>query len=921
MSKPIRSLIPYGLASSIARMIVLWCAFTALTLPALAVVGASSILPAQLRCEYRVNPLGIDTVRPRFSWICAARNASDRGLIQTAYRVLVASSPQNLAASKGDLWESGKILSDRSDNVAYAGAALKAGQRCYWKVEIWDGSNRPSAWSAPSDFSIGLPGPRDWHARWIGMDGGDERDCPWFRKEFSIISVPESALIYVGSIGYHELYVNGHKVGDQVLTPSVSDLQKRALYLTYDVRPLLKPGMNVVAIWGAPGWGPFRDFNPVVDFHVAKSPLVIAQLQLGAARGPFQKIVTDATWRCAPSTTRHLGEWHNSDYGGDQVDASREVPNWNRVGLDDSGWAHAHIYPVTLALSPDAVEPNRKCDTILPTKVEKIAPGKFRFVMAKLFTGWVEVRIKGTPGRKITISISSLSDRQVEFNERDAFVLGPSGVGTFCNRFSYHECGFVTVEGLEDAPAISDVTGYRIANDRKRTGDFDCSNRLLKKIYDITVNTYVNLSTGGMTVDCPHRERLGYGGDGHTSLELALGTFESDAFFHKWARDWCDIQEPDGRIYHTAPTMGGGGGPAWSGFVIFMPWEVYQTYGDTRILERTYPTAHKWLAYLDAHVGSDGILAPLPGGDWYFLGDWAAPGRSEASNTPEALLFNNCYYLYVTRLAAHIANVLGKPDDARALTARADTLRQAINKRFLNPDTKAYLDTRETHCVMPLLAGAVPADAIPQVMTNLENEILVTRKGHLDTGLHGTVFLTKYLTEHDRNDLVYTYATQTTAPSYGDLIAKGYATWPEYWEGADSRMHGCLNGIGGWFQRGVAGIRPDPAAPGFKRMLIQPAIVGDVTWAKARFKSPQGTVISAWNRKGGRLTMDVVVPANTRATVVVPVGDARSILESGKSAMRARGVTFRKTRGNATLFDVASGAYHFSAPFRHGQLR
>ena len=891
--------------------------------------GAVPLVMEDLRCENLKDPLGVDVGQPRLSWKIAessqesgvrSQKAEVRGQRQTAYQILVSSTEDLLKKDKGDLWDSGKVSSEQSIQVAYAGKALLSGQRCFWKVRAWTspaaqssvfGGNKPTAWSAPAQWTMGVLKPEEWTGKWLGMASAKDNDCIWYRKTFSLTTVPEHAEACVSSLGFHELFVNGRKVGDQVLTPSVSDLQKRALYVAYDLKPYLKPGKNAVVIWVSPGWSLFRDANPVVDFKVDKKSLCIAQLYMGDPAKPSATVMTDESWRCALSHVTHLGKWQNGDFGGDRVDMIKEKAGWSDADFDDGGWEPATVYQPGRALSADLLEPNRKCDTIAAVRMNQVSPGKYRFAVAKLFTGWVEVKLKGKPGAKVTIKVSSLPDHELEYNELNEYIIGPTGQGTFCNRFSYHECGFVTVEGLDYEPALTDVVGYRVTNDRKRVGDFDCSNQLLKRIYDITVNNYVNLSTGGMTVDCPHRERLGYGGDGHTSLEIALDTFESDAFFAKWAQDWCDIQEADGRSYHTAPTMGGGGGPAWSGFVITMPWEVYLTYGDKRILEKTFPSARKWLGYLDAHVGGDGVLAPLPGGYWLFLGDWLTPHGSEGSELPEALLFNNCYYLYVTRLAAKIAQVLGKPDDERELTVRAEKLQQAIHKRFFNPATNAYLDTRQTHLVMPLISGAVPPEQVGAVMKNLAQEILVTRQGHLDTGLHGTYFMTKYLTEHDRSDLVFTYATQTTFPSYGDLIAKGYETWPESWDGNASRMHGCMNGIGGWFHRGLAGIRHDPDGPGFKRFIIKPQPVGDLTWVKAGFDSAHGRIVSNWQRDGNKLIMEITVPINTSAMIYVPVADGKSVSESGKPAAQAPGVKFVRNEGGAAVFEVGSGTYRF----------
>lgn len=865
-----------------------------------------------LRCEYMHSPMGLDTAKPRFSWelLC-----SKRGTMQSGYRILVASSADKLAKSQGDLWDSGKMESAQSVGVEYRGAKLAAGVRAMWKVQVWDQNGTASPWSEVADFSVGLLAPEDWAACWIGMASAERADCPWMRKTFTLEQIPESALAYVGSIGYHELYINGHKVGDQVLAPSVSNLRKRALYLTYDVRQYLRRGENAVALWVAPGWSGFGHRDPESTFKVAKGALAIAQLQLGPMSGPFTRIVSDESWRCSLSTTRHRGEWRYGDFGGDRVDANKEIARWNDTGLDDSRWGKATVYHPGCILSSDWIEPNRIIRDIPAARVKAIGPKKYRFEMAELFTGWVELKVKGQPGQQVNIGVSSIPGRDDEFNQRNVYIIGASGSGVFCNRFSYHLVGIVTVEGLDVPPVAGDLVGHMVANDRRSIGSFQCSNELLNKIYNITVNNYQNLSTGGMTVDCPHRERLGYGGDGHTSLEIALDAFDSHAFLSKWAQDWRDIQEPGGRIKHTAPTMGGGGGPAWSGFAITLPWEVYKNYGDTRILEATYPVARKWLSYMDEHIGADGLLQPLPGGKWMFLGDWLAPGgRKEAFDSTEALFFNNCYLVYAIKMTAKIARVIGKPDDAVALEKRAEVLVNAINRRFLNKDTMVYLDTRQLRCIMPLVSGIVEAPAdVAAMMKNLEKELLVVRKGHLDTGLHGTYFMTKYLTEHDRSDLIFTYATQRTAPGYGALIAKGYTTWPEQWEGCDSRMHGCFNSIGGWFLRGIAGIRVDESFPGFSHFIIKPSPVGDLTWARGSYHSIRGPVVCYWKRDEAKFTLAVTVPGNSRATVYVPAKDAESLTETGKPTADAPGVKFLRMEAGAAVFEVGSGHYAFQS--------
>jgi len=870
----------------------------------------SEVSVNHLKCEFLNNPLGIDTLQPRFSWRMTD-TARTRGQRQTAYRILVSVSLHSLEQGKGDVWDSGKVNTDKSVNVVYPGRSFKPGMNYFWKVRIWDMHGRPTNWSSPSRFSIGLLNPSDWKAHWMGMENATDLDWIWFRKSFTLKTIPNCVFAYVGSVGFHELYVNGRKVGDQVLTPSVSDLQKRALYLTYDITKYLRKGDNVIGVWLAPGWSIFKDFNPFVEFHFEKSPLCICQVNVLNRSRQKVLLASDNTWKCHLSNGRHIGRWQNSDFGGDYVDARAYIPGWSKPGLDETGWGNASEYPLSLMLSPDNVQPNRICDVIHAQSVTQEGPDKYRVVMKKLYTGWIHVRFHGNEGDKVTFLVSSLPNKECEYDQKDEYVIGPTGKGVFCNRFTYHECQYVTIEGLHYKPQLNDITGYRISNDRKRVGYFDCSDKLLKKIYDITLYNYVNLSAGGITVDCPHRERLGYGGDGHTSMETALMNYDTDAFFTKWARDWRDIQKPDGSVAHTAPQMGGGGGPAWSGFIITMPWETYMTYGDTRILSETYPFMKRLLDYFGENSDSDGLMHPLPGGYWFFLGDWLTPHGSELSDSQSALLFNNCYYLYVTRIMAKIAKLLKHPGDVKKYDALAERLKTAINERFYDPEKGCYLDDLEDSEIMPLISGAVPKKRFPEIISLFEHELIDVKDKHLDTGLHGTYFMTKYLTEHGYNNLVYDYASQTTYPSYGYLIKQGYTTWPEEWQGADSRMHGCYNGIGAWFQKGLAGIRPDPDHPGFQHFLISPALTGNLKWVRAEFISPYGRIISDWSISKGKKRFHVCVPPNSTATLRLPAASTRAITVDGKSLSHSDGVKFLRADAGYVALYLQSGDYVF----------
>ena len=865
-----------------------------------------------LKCDFQANPVGIENRSPGFSWEIYS---DQRNVKQETYQLLVASSMENLNIEDADIWSPGVVNSTYSIQIKFDGKALESATRYYWKVRVKDQHGAYSPFSEASFFETGILEQEEWKAEWIYAPALDPDVCPWFRKTFDVESLPTRATAFVGSVGYHELYINGLKVSDAILTPSVSDLRKRALYHTYDIAPYLKMGKNAVVIWLASGWAEFREFNPPADFGLDKKPLCIAQIHLDRD----QLVLTDTTWRYSPSDTWHLGRWQNSDFGGDSVNAILTPIGWNQPEFDDNRWEFVATHDPGLILSSDHIEPNRMVKRIPADAIKLISPGKCHVVMDKLYTGWIEVNIKGRPGNQVIIKASAHPDKEVEFNQRNVYVIGSDGQGTFRNRFSYHEIGYITIEGLDYEPDIMDVVGYQVTNDRDVMGGFDCSNPLLNQIYDITCYNYENLSTGGMSVDCPHRERLGYGGDGHGSLEIALDAYASHPFFTKWAQDWVDIQDKNGRINHTAPTLGGGGGPAWSGFILTMPWEVYLSYGDPGILEYTFPSATRWLDYMAQHVGADDLLgAPSPGHweyvdspRWLFLGDWATPHGNEESNTPEAALFNNCYYVYVLGLATKMAEILDQPDKARTYQEHARVITRAINEKFFDPETHTYIDTRQTHCVMPLIAGVVPPGHVQAVQANLEKEILVHRNGHFDTGIHGTYYLVKYLTQQDRSDLIHTLASQTTFPSYGFFIEKGYVTWPEYWHECNSIMHGCLNGIGGWFQRGLVGIRPDPDSPGYQKTIIKPAVSADLEWVNGFHDSPYGRIACNWKSKDGLLEMEIIVPANSSATVYVPTSDASRVSEGGMYAADAAGVTFLREEKGHAIFRVVSGEYHF----------
>jgi alpha-L-rhamnosidase len=822
-----------------------------------------------LRCENLTNPLGIDGTTPHLSWKVAA---NQNGIHQTAYQLLVASDSSLLTAGKADLWDSGKVESENSVMVPYTGNTLKSSSLAYWKVGVWDEKSSKPVWSNTAFFSVGLLKPEDWKGSYIGLtqDTGNS-ECPLLFKQFDINKLGEKAILHVNSLGYHEIYVNGQKVGDEVLSPSVVQFNKRSLAVTYDITPYLQQGRNDLIIWLARGW--YQPGLPGVAYY---GPLVKAQLD-ELHDGQWNTLfATDASWKSRESGRFGIGTWQPHQFGGERVEAGRVPTDFTSATLDALTWEAAKIVDVpSHAVSPRMTQPNRIQANINPVKISNLDSSGWLIDMGQAITGWMEIGFPELPeGQEIVIEYADhLENGQLASQGQiDRYIASGKNGEVFKNQFNYHSFQYVKISNLPSKPQSDDIHAYLIHTDYQDASSFECSDAELNAIHDMIHHTLHCLSLGGYLVDCSHIERLGYGGDGNASTQTAQTMFDLSPLYANWMQAWADCIRDDGSMPHTAPNpYRAGGGPYWCGFIITASWKTYVNYGDSRMIEKYYPEMKRWLQYVE-NYSVDGLLDKWPDEDyrWWFLGDWATPDGVDQTAKPSVDLVNNCFVAECYATMEKIATVLAKPDEAAVFAERAGQRRQLIQERFFDNANNSYATGSQIDLIYPMLSKVTPQELIPNVINTLYSTTEVDKKGHLATGLVGIPILTEWATANHSADWVYGMLKKKDYPGYLYMIENGAtATW-EHWNGRRSRIHNCYNGIGSWFYQAIGGIRPDERFPGYRRIIISPQVPAGITWAKVSKETPYGTVAVDWSLRENLLQLDLVVPSGSTAILQLP---------------------------------------------------
>lgn len=883
----------------------------------------SSLAPSDLQCEFSREPLAVDSPAPRFSWRLAWRDKAEAGASQSGYRLLVAAARKDFARQPPVvLWDSGRVHSDATHLVPYEGPPLQSGRQYYWKVRTWDQRGAPSDWSEPARFRLGLLDATDWRAPGIGAANDDATASAnqLYRHSFTLDEIPADGVIWVASLGYHVLHVNGRRIGEPQLAPCISDPLHRIRYATYEITPQLQRGRNVIALELGAGWSLYdgQNWAPEVVASRPRRPALRVQVRTIGRDGETREFGSNEQWRTHAADIQPLGRWRFGDFNGERL-ISRAVPaDWTRRDFDDSAWVAAELrsIPDAVRLSPQTVEPNRIVDVVQATEIVEREPGVFRIELDKMFNGFLDLRAEGEPGALVTAEVSDRADQTCVYNQRHEFTLDSTGRGEFCNRFNYTTGQWITLQGPIRPPAASDVAGRLVTTDLRRIGRFRCSDEFHNRLYETSLHTFRCLSLGGYLVDCSHRERLGYGGDGQQGAMLMWPNYHGANFMAKWLEDWSDVQQPDGNLPFTAPTYGGGGGPMWSGIIVHGTCDLYERYGDLRTAEKIYPAIRRWLEFLRQHV-RDEQLCRYAGpeqyisSEWSFLGDWVAPGRQQTPNgdAPETAFLNNCYYAWTLRRAATLAGAIGRSDDQQKYLTDADNCAQATHEKYWDEEHGAYSLENQAILAAALLADLAPRGLTPKVEQRLEQQIVERHDGHLDTGILGTMLLLRALQRIDRPDLAFLVVNQRDQPGWAPMLAiPGAALW-EQWDGLNSRCHGSFLGVGGWYVESILGIQHDPRAPAYKHFFIRPGVVAGLQWARGSFESPRGRIAVQWEKTETGLLIDVAIPPNSTATLQIPRRLGSNLSINGESPNASLDVVAVRSNSTNTLLDLASGKH------------
>jgi alpha-L-rhamnosidase len=929
-------------------------AWAALPLVVLAVIGCSqagsnvselnaTAAPAHLQTQLRVNPLALNAVHPRLGWVLPWKG---NGQFQSAYEILVASSPKLLNQNTGNLWNTGKVFSHDSINIRYAGPALNSRQRCFWKVRVWNQAGQPSHWSQTAQWQEGLLTPGRWHhAQWIGWKPapkmGIRHPLPaiYLRDQFNVSKSVKRAVAYFCGLGYGRMYVNGQRTSDTQLSPGLSWYPKRCYYVTRNVTNLLKPGKNAVGV--ILGDGRMYGMGGVAPYTIHISPRMIFMLHITYKDGTSATITSNTHWKMTDAGPIRM----NNIYNGETYNLAMRMPGWNKAGYAANGWKNAvAVRSPGGRLVAESQQPIRITQILHPIKVAQIAPGKWMFDMGQNMVGWCQIKIPNGPaGTKVVLrhgeSLVRNGQQTVDLNpagkgrihlyvanlrtakQTDTVILNGKGRVTWHPIFTYHGFRFVELTGYPGTPTLHTLEGMEVVDALPRAGGFACSDKLINQILH-NCRWGIQNNHNSIPTDCPQRdERQGWMGDRGMESRSETFFFNTERFFDKWLWDMQDAQRPSGDVSDVNP-------PYWAVYTkdvtwpstfIYLPGTLYVQYGQLSPIRDHYAAMSKWMNYQLAKV-HDGITKA----DQY--GDWCSPPRSPKNihsrdpnrATPGALLATATLYKDLHLMASY-AKLLHNTSGRAHWLAAAHTLYVGFNKHLWNAKGGYYGNGSDTACVLPLAAGIVPVDRQAAVMKRLLWRIDERQDDHVGVGVIGMQWMFNVMAHYGQANLVWKMLNQTTYPGWGYMVKHGATTVWELWNGntanpaMNSQDHVMFIGdMLTWLFQYAGGIQSDPSEPGFEHIIMKPHFLNGLTYVNAWHQSPYGRIISDWKiTSDGTFQWHVRVPANSFATVKIPAASATAVTLNGHKIANKPWIKFVAYVNGRVIYMLESGNYQF----------
>jgi hypothetical protein len=904
-------------------------------------VFAQGVRVVNLQCEYKQNPQGVESSSPRLSW---ELQSEQHNALQTAYRILVADDPGRLKNNTGNVWDSKKINSSSSLQVAYRGIKLQSAKTYYWKVMIWDNHQQVSAWSGVASWQMGLLTKSDWNnAQWIAYDklpdtaaivpfyhgkgpkklGMANDVLPLMRKTFSVGNRLKKATLYLCGLGHFDLSLNGKRVGDHFLDPGWTKYNKQALYVPFDITDQLKAGRNTIGVMLGNGFyyiprdKRYRKLTGAFGY-----PKMICRLVVEYNDGRIDNLLSDASWKTAPGPITFT-----SIYGGEDYNANLEQSGWDSNDFNNANWRKVMIVDGPSLLNAQMADPLKVMQEFTPKSKTQLSSGVWIYDLGQNFSGIPQITVKGKKGDTVKIIPSELVNADGSANQKGSggphyynYILKGDGAETWQPQFTYYGFRYLQVEGAVPQneanaklqPVIIGIKGLHTRNSAATVGDFTCSNDLFNKTFKL-IDWAMKSNMASVFTDCPHREKLGWLEEAHLVGSSLHYNYDIVGLARKCINDMRIAQTEDGLIPEIAPEFVKfeepfRDSPEWGSNAIILPWYVYQWYGDKEVLTENYDMMKRYLAYLDKKAYDHLLYQGL--GDWFDLGP-KPPGVSQL--TPKGITATALYY-YDLDIAGKIATLLGKTQDAAAYKKLSMEVKQAYNKKFFNAETKQYGTGSQAANAMSVYVGLVEPQYKTAVVNNIVQDIR-DRGNSLTAGDIGYRYLLRVLDDEGRSDVIFDMNSRADVPGYGYQLAHGATALTESWAAlpAVSNNHFMLGHLMEWFYSGLAGIRPADDAIAFNKIEIRPETVGNVTWAKANYQSPYGTISSSWKKGLGKFELSVSIPANTTATICLPVSKTAAITSDNQNITNRKDMKFIGYRDGKALVKVGSGNYTFIA--------